>query len=189
MTADGIIEIPPTGQAWQGDWRTRARERLWQYGFDSFAALARSFPTASLVELAVQLSTVYSARTNYSDIAAVQVSALWLEEANKSGAEAVEYMARHVLVGELNRALPEGWFRGWPVNDASDVESPMWRLIRASSSWSAALNDANKDASYRIFAAIKERSLAGAIPVGWLPADADDPLISELFVTNWRSQP
>lgn len=184
MTTDDIIEIPATGQAWFGDWRARAQERLCQHGFKSFADFARSYPTASLTELAEHLSTIHSVRINYSDIAAVQISTLWLEEANRAGAEAVEYMARRILVGELNRALPEGWFQGWPVLEG--VESPMWRLISAATSWSAALGEGSKATCYRIFEAIKDRALAGAIPVGWLPADADDPLVIELVTENWR---
>jgi hypothetical protein len=186
MKSDGTIEIPATGQARLGDWRARANERLHLHGFQSFAALARSAPTASLIELAVLLSTVRDIRINYSDIAADQVACLWLEEANSAGPEAVEYMACRVFVGELHKALPEGWFEGWPVDDPAGVQSPMWRLIEAFTTWSGALGRANEPACYRIFAAFKDRALAGTIPAGWLPSDVNDPLVVELVAENWR---
>jgi len=179
-----IVKIPARGQAWIGDWEKRILDRLHKRGFGTIASFADARPVASLVELANELSIDEDANTDRSDIAAEQIARLWRREANRHGTEAVEHMARRILVGELRRGLPEGWLPNW--TESEEARSAASRAASATTSWASALGQEYEEASDRVFTALVEEAQAGSIPRGWLPASADDPILLRIFQQHWK---
>ena len=184
MTAKTITRRPALGQAWSGDWRARVLNRLHSRGFRSVADFANSAPRASLVALAEELSTDHNAGIDHADVCAEQLARLWREEANRTGPDSIELMARRILVGELHDAIPEGWLQEWPVSD--DIRSPLSRFLNATTSWTSHVGQEHEPASDRIFEAMIERGRSGEIPAGWLPSSAEDPILLDLFARYWR---
>jgi hypothetical protein len=174
-------KVPALGQAWLGDWRTRTLERLYARDFESIAAFADSKPTASLLALAEELSTDHSANVDHADVCAEQVARLWREEAERGGSEAVERMARRILVGELHLDLPYGWLKDWAKN-----EEAASRVSMVLSSWESHIGDAREGAAGRVVEAMLDEGRAGRIPQGWLPSNADDPILVDIFERYWR---
>ncbi len=183
MTTPVHTRIPALGQAWLGDWRARVFARLRAYGFDNIVSFVDSNSPRSLVSLAELLSTHRETAIDYADIAAEQIAQLWREEAARNGPGAIEHMARSTLVGELNRALPEGWMVEWSPGD--DIESPVSRFLRAISNWTEDMGSEHAQPVERVFRAMVEDARAGRIPAKWLPKDAADPLLVSIFAHSW----
>ncbi|NRD44168.1 NUDIX hydrolase [Corallococcus exiguus] len=78
------------GRSWQGDWKTRLLyERVHERGYDSLTAFAEERPTASLVQLGVQV---------FSGLVA---------EAERS--HQLTRLVRSQFVRELFEDFPDGW--------------------------------------------------------------------------------
>lgn len=90
-----------SAHTWQPDWPFRIYSRLEEAGFHSLSEFLDSRPMDSLIAIADELGT---------DVAAVQLEALWYREASERG-----QMARFLsslLIRCIRRALPGGWSRG-----------------------------------------------------------------------------
>jgi hypothetical protein len=190
MSNDDQHDVPAQGQAWLGDWRARAHARLSGLGFRTFADLAASKPRTSIVQLANRLSIDPLTGANLSDVAAVQVSSLWVAEAELAGPEAVEWMARFALVGELQERIPEG-FPDWNAEVVRyrakrSLQSPVWRLIQCFGALGDLMGEAYDRRSHRVYESLIQRAERGDVPAGWLPADPGDPILAEAFRNNWH---
>lgn len=159
------------GDAWQGNWEERLYARIRDRGFTSVTEFIESRPGATLVELADELGP--------KDVAAVQLRWRLVAEAAASGS--MERCARSLLARALREELPEGWQREWH-DVPGDPTTPLFRKAGALSSVVVALPDAYEDAVDRIGLALD----AADIPEGWLPVNADDPLLAEIFRRHWR---
>ena len=150
--------------AWIGNWHKRITQRVGDRGFDTVSAFADSQPTASLRNLADQLS-------EDSDIAPIQVERVLVYEAQEMGM--IESCARRLLVRRLHEKLPEGWHLQW---DGAPGASGS-RLASACSSLCAALPEHYQESYSRI----RDALWSASIPEGWLPAGPDDPVLLEIF--------
>jgi hypothetical protein len=184
MTARSITRVPELGQAWSGNWQARIVDRLRVRGFDSLTAFSESYSTASTIELAEKLSTDDEAGIDHGDVAAEQLVRMWREEVEHSGPEAIERFARRLLVGALHQDLPEGWRSDWRSEEAAPAMS---RLAAASSGWICDLDEEHRPAARRVFSAMIDAGEQGRIPLGWLPATADDPLLVDFFHRHWSA--
>ena len=184
MTNRVVTRIPAKGQAWLGDWRARLLARLVARGYRSVSAFAYATSHASLLALAQELSTNHEEGIDHADVAADQVARLWREEAQRNGPREVERMARRILVGELRSELPEGWQAKWDYTD--DINSPASRFLSAATSWIGNVGKENEAASERILAEMIAEGKAGKIPAGWVPEDAEDPILVDIFSHYWK---
>jgi len=182
MTDKRITKVPALGQAWADNWQARILDRLRARGFSNVTALSESNPTASIIEMANELSTDHEAGIDHADVAAEQLVRLWREEAQCSGPEAIERFCRRLLVGELHQDLPEGWRAEWKSEEARPAMS---RMTAATSHWACNLSKEHRRASNRVFSAMLKEGQDGRIPSGWLPASADDPLLVDIFRRHW----
>lgn len=190
MSNDDQHGAPAHGYAWLGDWRGRVQTRLSGLGFRTFADLAVSNPGATLIQLARQLSVDPRSGVSLSDVAAVQVSSLWVAEAELAGPEAVEWMARFILVGELHDRMPEG-FPDWNAEvsryrQKRSLESPVWRLIQCFGALGDLLGEAYERRCHRLYESLMQRAERGDVPRGWRPSGPSDPLLSEVFADGWH---
>jgi hypothetical protein len=186
MTANGgITKLPGLGQAGRGDWRGRILDRLHERGFDSVTAFADASPLTSLQALADELSTDHNARVHRADVAVEYLTRVWRDEADRAGTDAIEYMARRMLAGQLHQDVPGGWLADWNVD--SDACSRMASVFAGWSSYVGTLGDEERHtAVHRVMNAMIEAGRDGQLPSGWLPASADDPLLVEIFARHWR---
>ena len=153
---------------WQGDWRARIDQRVRALGFDTVTAFAASMPTAPYRQLAAALG---------DGIAPVQLEKTL--RAESIAAHRFNVFARDCLTRYLRQDLPDGWARGAQAE---------FNTARAFASWGAALGDAPNEAADRSArdgarAQTEQvwRQLHRLASPGWLPQDADDPLLQEAF--------
>jgi hypothetical protein len=182
MTADNITKVPALGQAWSGDWQARILVRLRVRGFKSVTAFAEANPVVSLKAMAEELSTDHQAGVNHADVAAEQLVRIWREEASQGGANAVERFSRRMLVGELHRDLPDGWRSEW---NSEAARPAMSRMTAAMTNWTCNHSSEYKAASDRVLDAMIDEGRSGRIPFGWLPVNADDPVLIDIFKRHW----
>lgn len=176
--SDTIGKLPARGQAWSGDWRARLVQRLAERSVGSVTELAEARPRASTLTLADELSA--TGGIDRSDVAAEQLVRVWREEAAAGGAKAVARMARRLLVGELVRALPDGWPASWDSDPAARAAGS--RVDAALSAW---VSDVGEDVYASAQRVVRALFSPGAIPSGWSPTNADDPTLVALFETHW----
>lgn len=161
-------------QSWEGDNERRLAEGLRELGFASATGYAASRPTASVLQLAAALGP---------DVAAFHLERrLFAEAADRA---AVQRFARDLLVRALHEQLPEGWHRDLGPDEPGNLTTPRWRCGMAAVAWASAVaTSTTYDAvAQRIMAALHETA---PFPDGWLPGDADDPLLVEFFVAHWH---
>ena len=105
-----------------------------------------------------------------------------LEEAHAAGM--VERCARDLLVRSLRERLIEGWQREWGPDIPGDTTTLRWRSSTAVGYWSADLAWLAEYAepARQVQRALKEASF----PLGWLPVNADEPLLVDVFCKNWK---
>jgi hypothetical protein len=164
---------PQRGHAWRDDWQQRLTDLINARGFTSASQFAATRPTASLVELANDLGP--------GDVAAVQLQWRLLDEAATS--HNVAACARDLLVRSLHMDLPEGWRKDWPF-DPKDTKSPLARRASALARWESSI--ATRLTKYRdVVTHIGTALCEEQFPVGWLPANADDPILVEFFKHHW----
>jgi hypothetical protein len=96
----------------------------------------------------------------------------------------MEHFARRILVGELHHGVPEGWRADWTSSDP-ETTAAVSRMSGATGAWSCGLGREYWPAADRVLDAMLAEGRAGRIPPGWLPADADDPLLIEIFRRHW----
>lgn len=166
-----MVRVP----AWEGDYAGRLKARLQARGYASASEFAAAFPRTSLVALAATLGT--------NDVAAVQLERLLYEEAIERGT--VERFARDLLVREIHDNLPEGWRRDWGPDIPGDTTTARWRRSTAATGWATAVGSRPEydAAADRVMFALRDKA---PFPDGWLPADADDPLLVAFFREHWR---
>jgi hypothetical protein len=169
-----LTKYPTETSAWAGDWEERLYGRVRERGFSSVTEFVESRPSATLGDLADELGV--------TDIAPVQIEWRWVAESEQN--DTMERCARGLLARQLRWKLPEGWHREWR-DVPGDPKTPLFRKIGAFSSLVVALPEKYKDAVQRVRRAFD----AAEIPVGWLPTDADDPVIVELFRRHWPVLP
>jgi len=166
------------GHAWRGDWNARLAALLSAQGWQSVTQFLADGPGRSTVELAQALGG--------GDVAGVQLEWVAIDEAKASGDIAIERCARDLLVRSLHAAMPNGWD---PDDERADA--------RAFSSWATNITgpgempDPAQGGSARWIAAPRSpldvwTALADAVPPGWLPSDADDPILVEVFRAHWQ---
>jgi hypothetical protein len=117
-------------------------------------------------------------------VAADQVVSLWRGEAQSGGPGAVERFARRTLVDELRQDLPGGWRADWTAAD-SETKAAASRLALSTGRWLTYLDDEHESAGSRVLDAMLDAGRDGSISEGWLPADADDPMLAEIFRIYW----
>jgi len=184
MITKSVTKVPAQGQAWSGNWQARLAARLRSRGFETMTAFAEANPNASLIAMAEELSTDHEAGIDRADLSSDQLVRIWHEEANRSGPEAVERFSRRMLVGELHRDLPEGWRADWSGTDPA-TEAVVSRAIAATTRWICNHGKKYRPAADRVFDAMVDEGRAGRIPIGWLPASADDVLLVDIFRRHW----
>jgi hypothetical protein len=183
--AKHITRVPAVGQAWSGDWRHRLAERLRVRGFETMTAFAEANERESLNAMGEELSTEHDVGINRADLCAEQLLQVWRDEAQRAGSAAIERFSRRMLVGELHRDVPDGWRSDWSAPDA-DTERAASRLASVSARWVSNHSNEYRSAADRVMDALIADGRAGRIPSGWLPANADDPLLVEIFRLHWR---
>lgn len=150
---------------WQGDWRARVHQRVRALGFDSVTAFAASMPTAPYRQLAAALG---------EGIAPVQLEKTL--RAESIAAHRFNLFARDCLARYLRQDLPEGWARGVQAE---------FNTARAFASWNAALSGGADEvyAHEKNAASIRHvwQELGRLAAPGWLPQDANDPLVQQAF--------
>lgn len=171
-------------RAWAGDWEQRLTERLRERGFSSATDYVATAPTTSLINLGHALGTDPNAPLFQGDgFAADQLARRLLDEAKQRGD--VERCARDLLVRRLHEKLPEGWRKEWGPDVVGDMTTPFARRNSALASWSTVVSlrlPEYDETSLRVALAVRDASF----PEGWLPADADDPLLVEFFRQHWK---
>jgi hypothetical protein len=154
--------------AWEGNWEKRIYDRVFERDFRDLTAFAEARPTATLMQLADELSS-------QDDIAPVQLERLLRDEA--LAAARVHRFARSALVRAIHEYFPQGWNRA--IRPAPGPSSPEeWCRIRVYSTWRGGGGfreeyDAETD---KVFDALERIA-----PVGWLPSGPDDPIILHAF--------
>lgn len=171
-------------KAWHGDWEKRLTERLSARGFASATDYVANAPTASLITMGHALSTDPTAPLFYGDgFAAVQLERRLLDEAKRRGD--VERCARDLLVRSLHANLPDGWRKDWGPDIPGDMTTAVWRRANALGGWSSSISvylPEFDEAVQRVRVALR----AAPIPEGWLPANADDPILVDVFGAHWE---
>jgi len=137
-----------------------------------------SRPRVSLIDLAKSLSVSVEIESGVcaDDIAAVQMLWLLLDQAKATGT--VVRIARDLLVRKLNE-----YTTGWP--DPSDLHARK-RLGSCLANWSSSISSYLPEYS-DITMHIGRVLLGEPMPVGWLPVDASDPVLIDLFHRHWHS--
>jgi hypothetical protein len=138
--------------------------------------------------MADELSIDHEARIDHADVAAEQLLQIWREEARMGGPEAVERFARRTLVGDLHRDLPEGWRADWTRSDP-ETKAAVSRVTGAAGRWTCNLSKEYWPAADRVLDAMLDAGRTGRIPPGWLPPNADDPLLVDIFRHHWAEPP
>ncbi len=154
-------------KTWSGDWHARILERVRRLGFDTVTQYAADRVGISLVNLAKELGS--------DDVAGIQVMHMLLEEAIRTNT--VPRLLRDLLIRELRQALPQGW--EYPLSDESRS-----KVARALGRWEIELKDHLNDEP--TFMAGQDLMNA-ELPMGWLPAGPDDPVIVA-FVDRCRGR-
>lgn len=180
-----VVKLPAVGQALLGDWRARINERLLAAGFDSVHAFVAARPLAPVSLLVDELSTDLQEGINRSDVAHIQLVELWREECHED-AQAVERFAKRLLIGILHDHLPEGWHADWTRDE--NARAAFSRLnTKGLSGWPSDVGSDYRDAANRVLSALIKGGREGTVPNGWLPADEDDPVLTEIFHRCWSS--
>jgi len=147
-------------------------QALYAKGFSSATAFADSQPDTPLPQLAPQLD-------------APAVSWLLLERALVDEAETggqLERCARNLLVRDLRSELPLGW-PGDSVARDDEASSPLFRRAGVFLALAIALPEPCAAAIDRVRKAMEHADIAA----GWLPADADDPVLVATFAAHWSA--
>lgn len=161
--------------AWDGDIDRRLTERLQDRGFATATAYADASPTTSLVTLAATLGA--------DDVAAVQLERRLFEEARDR--KMVERHLRDLLVRSLHEFLPDGWRHDWGRDIPGDVTTPWARRARTFAHWAPAGWLSEYQAAIDHIIDVIVDSPATIFPEGWIPRDADDPVLVEFFRQHW----
>jgi hypothetical protein len=111
-------------------------------------------------------------------------------EAELAGPEAVEWMARFILAGELEERLPEG-FPDWNAEIARyrakrSLQSPVWKLIQCFGALGDLMGEAYDRRCHRVYESLVQRAESGNVPRGWRPSHPSDPLLTDIFSEGWR---
>jgi hypothetical protein len=157
---------PQQGHAWRGDWQGRLTSLLRDRGYSSAREFAATAPTKSFVDLANDLGP--------GDVAAIQLQWRALDEAKE--ANEVELAARDLLVRNFHAMLPTGW--------SSDAKERR-RLAGAIAAWASSVGSHLTEYKPRLAEMARAMVSEGAFPIGWLPIDADDPILVEFFKHHW----
>jgi len=145
-------------------------QALFVKGFSSATAFADSLPNTPLHELAPQLDSP-------------AVSWLLLERALVDEAEAggtLERCARDLLARDLRSELPLGW-PGGAIDRDDEASSPLFRRAGVFLALAIALPEPYASAIDRVRKAMEHAEIA----TGWLPANADDPVLVATFAAHW----
>lgn len=182
-------KVTGNSAAWQGDWNTRIRSRLQQWGYEGLLDYLKTSPGTSFVSLAEDLGP---------DVVGAQIIPLALQEARSKGQ--LRWLAMDFLVRHIRDVFQNGWGRVYiPPSSVYLTEEGKKELAtkgeenRISFQKAHALGGfvadvSDPDSMPRV------TDLAEAIgtvfdelapPVGWLPADADDPIVQEAFARVW----
>ncbi len=152
------------------EWREPLTKALHAKGFASATAYAESQPRKSLNELADGLEPAIVSPT--------RLERMLVDEAEQAGT--MDRCARSLLARELRVELPGGWPPRYGDDTLSSLQRSGVFLTLA-----MALPDIYGLAVERI-----ERAMATAdIRAGWVPIDADDPVLLAVFDGYWDSTP
>lgn len=154
---------PGQGLALRDDWALRLAQLLRTHGHASVTSFVQAHPRRSFVDLANTLGG--------EDVTAVQLEWTYLDDAKAT--DAVEACARDLLVRTIHEHFPDGW---QPDDDR--------RHQLAFSGWSAPLKTRAGVTADTL--AMWEALYDDAAP-GWLPTDATDPLLVDIFRRYWRT--
>jgi hypothetical protein len=142
--------------SWEGDWKNRIYDRVFQHDFRSLTSFADARPTATLEQLAQELGP---------HVAPVQLEWLLRDEAKEDGR--VHRFARSALARQVHECFPQGWMRGDRVD---------WYRASVYSDWRGCVGEEYNAPTNRVWDSLKKIA-----HVGWLPSGPDDPIIVQVF--------
>lgn len=157
-------------EIWSADWRFKVYERLAARGFSQMSEWLAARPGATYKQLAAELG---------EDVAPIQVTRLQLAEAVRSGQ--LKEASKDVLVRYLREYMPAGWGRKPPGQEEFDLDFLQTAPVV---SWAVSIGEVAPDAEKMIKDAVSEGLKAITAP-DWVPRDASDPIIGEIFDRAW----
>jgi len=162
-----------SASAAESKWQSLIAERVVALGFASLPEFVTSRPRASLLALT---TTLIGPAPNPQD-ANVSLSALQgmlLGQALDRGS--VEHTSRDLLVRMLHQRLD-----GWPwLADRVGMQRVAGCLFGWAAGIGARLPDYRRPAITLALALLEN-----PLPAGWMPQDADDPLLVAMFLHHW----
>ncbi len=144
---------------WVPDWQAKLYKAVNELGCSTVIEFARNRPSATWSQIAEELE-----RCSGSRFAPVQFDMVFQSEL-KTIADWNYYIISS-LVRLIREAIPNGWASG---------EDFRFRVATAFASWSACLPKKYTDPCRKVFHAL----MAKQLHEGWLPLDAEDPIILE----------
>ncbi|PQO43493.1 hypothetical protein [Blastopirellula marina] len=143
--------------AWNHDWHAFAQTQVREFGFASLTEFVRCYEACPYDQLAMMLGG--------KRLAAVQIQQLLRGEAQSDADR--EYYVRSTLVRALNKHVPAG------IRSHEE-----WSLVLALTSWTEALDEADRPRSLELAKRLKADA---DLPADWLPSSIEDPVILRLF--------
>lgn len=157
-------------EIWSSDWKTRLYERLAARGYTQVSEWLAARPGAPYAQLAAEMG---------DDVAPVQVTRLQLAEALRAGH--LREASKDVLVRYIREAMPDGWRHKPRGSESFELD---FLQVAPFADWAVRMDEAApaeaaafKDAVWRGLQAISDET--------WLPRDAHDPFIGEIFDRAW----
>ena len=154
-----------THHKWSPDWVDRLGKKIQAFGYANVTDHLADMPGRPYGEIAERLGGVVP----------IQIISVQIREAKLAGR--VREAAKDSLVRNLAEQLPNGWGAG---------ENSDWQSVRALSSWSSELQvtgecEELKPKLLAIAQALRELPP----PKGWTPSNPNDPIIENVFDSQW----
>ena len=151
---------------WLGDWQAKILERVHLAGFDSVSALLKQNPNCAYFQVARILGP---------DVAAVQLGMMYFEEAKKKNA--VRCAAKDALCRALHSNLKHGWNHGLHAKRMMAGAYSEWLAVLEFRALAPELSSVGE--------AVWNELNAANPPVGWLPMDVEDSILTAVFDKAW----
>jgi hypothetical protein len=145
-------------KTWEGDIDAKVYQRVKEKGYSTVREFAESLPTKSYVELAKELG---------EDVAGIQIEAVLADEYQNAN-ELVRFIKSN-LVRCLNKFVKNGWDVD---EDFDDTRSSAY------ASWASSFVGNGRNIAEKSWKSLKN---SNNLHRGWLPKDADDPILTEAF--------
>lgn len=143
---------------WEGDWKTRIRERVKEKGYQDLIDFSEKNPSLSFFELTKLLG---------ENIAPIQTEQMLSEEYYQKG----QYT--RYLKSSLARELKNARIDGWQTDEAFNIS-----LFSSIQNWK---NHSPDEYAYFTDKVLNILQHSDFIPNDWLPSGADDPIVLKIF--------